>query len=151
MLPEQQCYRYEAVVSSEWHQSPEANLAWYDGRGTAEDLIKEIKDGFAVQEASQHELIRNASYAVVKTISYNLFQFFKAVAMPKTHQSWQIKTVRRKLINIPGNILGVNRHRRVKFAPRQYLKYLLPQIQEKLRQFLWFVANGFSHCGLKLA
>jgi len=146
MLPEAQIYRYEAVLSSELEQSPQANLCWYDGRGKAEDLIYEIKDGYAVDEASQHELKRNTAYAFIKIISYNLFQFFKAIALPLSHQSWQIKTVRRKLINLPGNILGISRHRRVKLAPREYLKYLLPLIQKKLNEFLWFVANGFRHC-----
>jgi hypothetical protein len=150
-LPEAQCYRYEAVLSSELEQSPEANLCWYDGRGTVEDHIKEIKDGFAVDEASQHELIRNTAYVFVKVISYNLFQFFKAVAMPQSHQSWQVQTVRRKLINLPGNILGRHRHRRVKLAPRAYLNLLLPLIQQKLKEFLWFVANGFRHCDLSFA
>jgi hypothetical protein len=149
MLPQAHFYRYEAVLSSELEQSPQANLCWYDGRGKAEDLIYEIKDGYAVDEASQHELKRNTAYAFIKIISYNLFQFFKSVAMPSTHRSWQIKTVRRKLINLPGNILGNSRQRRVKIAPRQYLKYLLPLIQKKLNEFLWFVANGFRLCKLE--
>lgn len=151
MLPDAHYYRYEAVLASELEQFPEHNLCWYDKRGTAEDLVKEIRDGFAVKEASQHQLIRNTAYAFVKIITYNLHQFFKAVAMPESHQSWQIQTVRRKLINIPGNILGRERFRRVKLAPREYLKMLLPLIQEKLRQFLWFVSNGFRHCNLELA
>ena len=150
VLPEAQYYRYEAVLISELEQSSEENLRWYDARGTSEDLIKEIKDGFAVNEISQHQLIRNSAYAFVKVITYNLFQFFKAVAMPQSHQSWQIQTVRRKLINLPGNILGRERFRRVKLAPREYLKRLLPLIQDKLERFLWFVANGFRRCILQL-
>jgi len=58
---------------------------------------KEVKDGFDVEQASQHRLIKNTAYAFVKVISYNLFQFFKAVALPANHQSWQIHTLRRKL------------------------------------------------------
>ena len=151
LLPEAQCYRYEAVISSELERPPQANLNWYDGRGTAEDLIKEIKDGFAVNEASQHELIRNTAYAFIKIISYNLFQFSKSVAMPASHQSWQIQTVRRKIINLPGNILGRTRDRRVKLSPREYLKFLLPAIQQKLKEFLWFVANGFRQVKFETA
>lgn len=117
MLPEAHLYRYEAVLSSQLEQSPHHNLCWYDGRGQAEDLIYEIKDGYAVDEASQHELKRNTAYGFIKVISYNLFQFFKDIAMPESHQSWQIKTVRRKLINLPANILGKSRNRRVKLAP----------------------------------
>jgi len=146
ILSEAQCYRYEAVLSSELEQTPNDNLCWYDGRGTAEDLIKEAKNGFAVNEASQHELIRNTAYAFVKVISYNLFQFFRAVAVPESHQSWQIQTVRRKLINVPGNVWGKTRNRRAVVACREYLKLLVPKIQEKLKEFLWFVANGYQHC-----
>ena len=146
ILPENQYYRYEAVLSSELEKTPQDNLCWYDGRGTAEDHVKEVKHGFAVDEASQHELIRNTAYAFVKVISYNLFQFFRAVTMPESHQSWQIQTVRRKLINLPGTVWGRTRNRRVDLACREYLKLLVPKIQEKLKEFLWFVANGYRHC-----
>jgi hypothetical protein len=146
ILPETQYYRYEAVLSSELEKTPKDNLCWYDGRGTAEDLIKEVKNGFAVDEASQHELTRNTAYAFIKVISYNLFQFFRSVAMPESHQSWQIQTVRRKLINLPGTVLGKTRNRRVDIACREYLKLLVPKIQENLKEFLWFVVNGYRHC-----
>jgi len=151
ILPETQYYRYEAVLSSELEKSPKDNLCWYDGRGTAEDLIKEVKNGFAVDEASQHELIRNTAYAFIKVISYNLFQFFRAVAMPESHQSWQVQTVRRKIINLPGTVLGKARNRRVNVACREYLKLLVPKIQENLKEFLWFVVNGYRRCDYLLA
>jgi hypothetical protein len=138
ILLEAQYYRYEAVLSSELEKTPNDNLCWYDGRGTAEDHIKEVKNGFAGDEASQHELIL--------VISYNLFQFFRAVVMPESHQSWQVQTVRRKIINLPGTILGKTRNRRVNVACRDYLKLLLPKIQENLKEFLWFVVNGYRRC-----
>lgn len=152
MLPEAQCYRYEAIVCSELERSPISNLNWYDGRATCENCIKEAKAGFGMDEASQHLLIKNTAYALIKAISYNIIQFFRAVALPGvTPQSWNVQTLRRKVINLPGNILGYARNRRVKLAERAYLKWLIPAIQEKLHRFLWFVANGFNHCQQSMA
>lgn len=149
-FPSAQFYRYEAVLASEIEQEPQKNLCWYDGRGTAEDLIKEVKYGFAVDETSQHQQLRNTSYLFIKAIAYNLFQFFKSAVIPASHQSWQIETVRRKIINISGNILGRTRFRRVKLAPRAYLEMLLPLIKKELDRFLWFVANGFRRLPPKI-
>ena len=143
-LPDSAFYRYEAILSSQLEQPPVSNFTWYDDRGTAEHYIKEIKDGFHADEVSQHQKIRNEAYAFIKIIAYNLLNFFKSAALPPQERGWQVQTLRRKLINIPANILGQRGNRRVKLAPNPYLENLLPLVKERLREFLWFVANEFE-------
>ncbi|MFQ5632408.1 MAG: IS1380 family transposase [bacterium] len=144
VLPDAVFYRYEAVLSSRLEKRPEENLAWYDDRASCENYIKELQDGFAANELSQHEKTRNHAYALVKAIAYNLTNFFKAVALPKGQASWQAETIRRKLFCVPGNILGRTRNRRVKLAPNRFLDWLMPLIRNRMDEFLWFVANGFQ-------
>ncbi len=143
-LPDAAFYRYEVVLSSRLERQPEENLAWYDDRGTCENYIKELKYGFAADELSQHEKVRNHAYAFAKAIAYNLTNFFKAVALPKEQSSWQAQTLRRKLFNVPGAVLGRTRNRRVKLAPNRFLEHLLPVIRSRIQDFLWFVANAFQ-------
>lgn len=143
-LPDAAFYRYEAILSSRLEKKPEENLAWYDDRATCENFIKELKYGFAADELSQHEKTRNHAYAFVKAIAYNLTNFFKTVALPQGQSSWQAETLRRKLFNVPGNILGRARNRRVKLAPNHFLEWLMPVMRSRIEEFLWFVANGYK-------
>ncbi len=149
ILPNAAFYRYEAILSSEIEHSPEENFRWYDQHATVEGNIKEIKEGFQVDQMSQHLRIRNFAFAFIKVIAYNLVNFFKRVALPfsvhnQEPMSWHVKTIRRKLLNLPGNILGRTRNRRVKLAANRYLERLLLMIKDNLNRFLWFVANDFQ-------
>ncbi|MFQ5606134.1 MAG: transposase [bacterium] len=143
-LPDAAFYRYEAILSSRLEKRPEENLAWYDDRATCENYIKELQYGFGADELSQHEKTRNHAYAFVKAIAYNLTNFFKTIVLPQGQSSWQAETMRRKLLNVPGNILGRKRNRRVKLAPNRFLDWLMPLIRNRIQDFLWFVANGFQ-------
>jgi hypothetical protein len=144
-------YTYDVIVSSQIENKPEDNFCWYDQHAIVEDHIKEIKYGFNADQMSQHDLRKNHAFAFVKVIAYNLVNFFKRVALPSAQSNWQVQTLRRKLFNISGNILGLKRCRRVKLAANNFLEYLVPQIQCKLTDFLWFVANDFRHIELELS
>lgn len=137
-------YTYEVILSSQIEKHPEDNFSWYDHHAIVEDHIKEIKYGFNADQMSQHDLFKNNAFAFVKVIAYNLVNFFKRVALPNAQACWQVQTLRRKLFNISGNILGLNRYRRVKLAANKFLEYLLPQIKRRLADFLWFVAYDFQ-------
>ena len=142
-LPEAAFYRYEAVLTSQIENRPQDNLSWYDDRATCENHIKELKHGFGADELSQHEKLRNHAYALVKAIAYNLMNFFKTALLPEKQSRWTAQTVRRKLLHLPGNILGRNRNRRVKLAANPFVEHILPKIQSRIQEFIWFVANGF--------
>ncbi|CEO87949.1 hypothetical protein SSCH_1360002 [Syntrophaceticus schinkii] len=66
--------------------SPEEVWRFYNKRGTCELWINELKDGFAVDEASQHNFVKNEAYMLVKAISYNLMLWFKEATMPERGQ-----------------------------------------------------------------
>jgi transposase len=85
---------------------PAQIMNFYDGRANVENKIDELKDGFAVEEASQHEKIRNHAFMIVKSIAYNLMNWYKQALLPQDMKKCEIKTLRRKIINIPGNILA---------------------------------------------
>ena len=142
-LPHQDFYRYEAVVTS-MEAPPEEVLSRYDKGANVENKIDELKDGFAVKEASQHEKLRNLAYMWIKILAYNLMNWFRQTILPEDKAHCEIKTIRREIINVPGNILGKGRFRRVRLAFNQKLEQIIRVIKEKLDQFLWFVANGFK-------
>jgi hypothetical protein len=48
---------------------------------------------FGVEENSQHEMLRNRVFAMIKSIAYNMVNWFKRVTMPGTN--YEVQTIRR--------------------------------------------------------
>ena len=143
LLPGKEFYRYQAIMSN--IEGPAVEVwRWYNKRCQSENLIDEIKDGFGLSENSQHEIIRNQAFALVKTIAYNLMGWFKAVALPDEMKTCKAKTIRRQIICVSGNVVGRGWYRYVRLAPNEALRYIVRKIKENLDRFLWFVANGFQ-------
>jgi hypothetical protein len=142
-LRSKEFYRYEAIMSN-MEATPEEIWHHYNRRGICEKLIGEIKDGFGVTENSQHEIRKNQVYAMVKALSYNLMCWFKDVTLPDKARQWEVKTIRRKIINVSGNVVGNGRYRHIRLAPNPELEYIMSKIKANLGKFLWFVVNGFN-------
>jgi hypothetical protein len=142
-LPSQEYYRYEVIMTN-MEQAPEEIWHHYNQRGICEQLIGELKDGFGVAENSQHEIRKNQVYAMVKALSYNLMCWFKDVTLPEEAKRWEAETVRRKIINVSGNVVGNGRYRHIRLAPNPKLEYIMSKIKANLREFLWFVVNSFN-------
>lgn len=135
-------YRYGAIMNN-LETKPEEVWHHYNRRGIPEQLIGEVKHGFGVSENSQHELVRNQALALVKAVAYNLMGWFKEVALPEHLKSWKAETVRRKIINVSGNIVGNGRYRHISLAPNEILKCIMSKIKANLDRFLWIIVNGF--------
>jgi hypothetical protein len=142
-LPGKDYYRYEVIMTN-IENSPVEVWRHYNQRGICEKLIGEVKDGFGIAENSQHEIRRNQIYAMTKAISYNLMCWFKDVALPDEAKHWEAKTVRRKVINVSGNVVGNDHYRHIRLAHNPKLEFIIALVQKNLREFLWFVANGFN-------
>lgn len=137
-------YKYRAIVTNDLYSTAKEIWYLYNKRGTVENRIDEIKHGFAISEASQHEIKRNKAYALVKQIAYNLFVWWKAVALPEEKKSYEVETVRRKIINVPGNIAGTGRYKRIRLAANRALEQIVEAIKRNLDLFFYTVASGFQ-------
>lgn len=146
-LPSCEFYRYEVVVTN-MEASPQEVMDFYDKRATVENKIDEIKDGFAVEEASQHERVRNHAFMLIKAIAYNLMNWFRQAILPEHKSKCEIKTIRREIINVPGNILGAGRYHRIRLAANRVLAPIIEAIKSNLDAFLYFVVNRF--CPLRV-
>ena len=142
-LPDQEYYRYEVIMTN-MEQTPVEIWRHYNQRGVCEQLIGEIKDGFGVAENSQYEIRRNQVFAMVKALAYNLMCWFKDVTLPEEAKRWEAATVRRKIINVSGNVVGNGRYRYIRLASNPKLEYIMSKIKANLREFLWFVVNSFN-------
>jgi len=115
-----------------------APVTWfYNGRGTAEQCIKEGKVALNWTRLSCHDFVDNQVRLQLFALAYNLGNFLRRLALPKGVKHWTLTTLRDKLIKIGTKV--VHHARRVVFQlaevaiPRPLFAAILRRI-ERLRR-----------------
>ncbi len=96
-------YRYEVIVTNILEDTPEEIWHRYNKRADVENRIDELKEGFALDKASQKRFKSNTFFTIIKTIAYNLLQGFKLL-LPQSMRHYEAPRLRREFINKPGNV-----------------------------------------------
>ncbi len=108
------------VAKIEWHQGElfprvgfiVTNLRWrskrvvrfYNGRGTAEQWIKEGKNAVKWTKLSCRTFKDNQTRLQLFALAYNLGNFLRRLALPKPVRHWSLTTLREKLIKIGAKV-----------------------------------------------
>jgi hypothetical protein len=108
------------VAKVEWHRGElfprvgfiVTNLAWrsnrvvrfYNGRGTAEQWIKEGKNAVKWTKLSCRTFRDNQARLQLFALAYNLANFLRQLAVPKSVSHWTLTTLREKLIKIGAKV-----------------------------------------------
>jgi Transposase DDE domain group 1 len=128
-------FRYQAqswnkprhvVAKIEWHpgelyprvgfivtnlaRSAEGVVAFYNRRGTCEQYIKEGKNAIKWTRLSCRTFAANAVRLQLPALAYNLGNFMRTLAMPKTAQPWSLTSLREKLIKIGAKVVRHGRY-----------------------------------------
>lgn len=80
--------------------APYQVIQFYCGRGKMENFIKEGKSGFDFSSVSSHSMTVNANRLQVHALAYNLFNWFRRLALAASMKKQQINTIRLKLLKI---------------------------------------------------
>lgn len=108
-------WRYEAIVTNlDW--VPEDVWRFYNRRCQAENLIKELKEGYGIDKVSTGSFGANDADLVLKVISYNLMWGFRHDVLPAKWKPLRIRTLRTVLLHIPGNLVRHARGLRIRLA-----------------------------------
>ena len=83
-------------------RSAEGIVAFYNRRGTCEQYIKEGKNAIKWTRPSCRTFAANAVRLQLHVLAYNLGNFMRTLAMPKTVETWSLTSLREKLIKIGG-------------------------------------------------
>ena len=75
-------------------------IQFYCGRGKMENFIKEGKSGFDFSSVSSHSMTVNANRLQVHALAYNLFNWFRRLALAASMRKQQINTIRLKMLKI---------------------------------------------------
>ena len=109
------------VVKVEWHQGelfPRVGfivtnlnklaknvVKFYNGRGTAEQWIKEGKNAVKWTKLSCRTFKDNQTRLQLFALAYNLANFLRRLALPKSVRHWSLTTLREKLVKIGAKVV----------------------------------------------
>jgi Transposase DDE domain group 1 len=109
------------VAKVEWHQGelyprvgfivtnlnrpPERVVKFYNGRGTAEQWIREGKNALRWTRLSCHAFRHNAVRLQLHALAYNLANFMRTLALPEEVEHWSLTMLREKLVKIGARIV----------------------------------------------
>ena len=71
-------------------RSAERVVAFYNQRGTAEQWVKEGKGAIKWTRLSCRSFVANAVRLQLHALAYNLGNFMRTLAMPKTAEPWSL-------------------------------------------------------------
>jgi hypothetical protein len=93
-------YSYEALVTNLGLQ-PINVWKFYNGRSTAELVIRELKSGCAVGKIPRHDWFANLAYFHLVLFAYNLLLWFKQLYLPNNLKRIAIQTLRNRFLWVP--------------------------------------------------
>ena len=83
---------------------------FYNGRGTAEQYIKEGKNAINWTRLSCHSFRNNEVRLQLRALAYNLANFMRPLALPKEVEHWSLTTLREKLVKIGAKVVSHGRY-----------------------------------------
>ena len=109
--PENQMVCLYTFIVTNMDSSPEYLIKFYSKRGLMENFIKESKSGFDFASVSSHTRIVNANRLQVHALAYNIFNWFRRLALSANMRKQRVDTVRIKLLKIAVKVIHSARNK----------------------------------------
>ena len=138
------------VAKIEWHKgelfprvgfivtnlrrSAEGVVQFYNQRGTAEQWIKEGKNAVKWTRLSCHDFVDNQVRLQLFVLAYNLGNFLRRLALPRSVKHWSLTTLREKLIKIGAKVVRHSRYVFFQMAEVAVPRWLFRAILERIRR-----------------
>lgn len=106
----QMTHLFTFVVTTMEDLEPYQVIQFYCGRGKMENYIKEGKSGFDFSSVSSHSMVVNANRLQIHALAYNLFNWFRRLALAASMRKLRVDTVRLKLIKIAAKAVRTARY-----------------------------------------
>jgi len=97
-------YSYQVIVTN-MKLTPLNSWRFYNGRAGVELIIKELKGDYPLGKIPTKHFAANEAYFHTLLFSYNLINWFKRLCLPKEFQNMTLKTLRARLLLIPGQLV----------------------------------------------
>ncbi|HZA21269.1 MAG TPA: transposase [Dehalococcoidia bacterium] len=80
-------------------------LRFYNGRGTAEQWIKEGKQALNWTRLSCHKFVANQVRLALFVLAYNLGNFLRRLALPEAVNHWSLTSIQTRMIKIGARLV----------------------------------------------
>jgi hypothetical protein len=107
-------------------------VKFYNGRGTAEQWIKEGKYAVKWTKLSCRTFRDNQTRLQLFALAYNLANLLRRLALPKSVKKWSLRTLREKLIKIGAKVVRHSRYVIFQMAEVVVPRALFRQILERI-------------------
>lgn len=111
----QMIHLYTFIVTT-LEMKPYQVIQFYCGRGKMENFIKEGKIGFDFASVSSSSKLVNANRLLVHALAYNLFNWFRRLALAVSMRKQRIDTIRLKLLKIAARVVKSARYKYFKLC-----------------------------------
>ena len=111
----QMIHLYTFLVTT-LEMEPYQVIQFYCGRGKMENFIKEGKSGFDFASVSSASRLVNANRLQVHAFAYNLFNWFRRLALAVSMRKQRIDTIRLKLLKIAARVVRSARYKYFKLC-----------------------------------
>jgi hypothetical protein len=109
-------------------------VKFYNGRGTAEQWIKEGKNAVKWTKLSCHTFKDNQMRLQLFALAYNLANFLRRLALPRDVQNWSLTTLREKLVKIGAKVTQHSKYITFQLAEVAVPRRLFGAILDRIAQ-----------------
>jgi hypothetical protein len=103
-------YPRVGFVVTNLSQPAERVVAFYNGRGTAEQWIKAGKVAMKWTRLSCRSMVANAVRLQLHALAYNLANFLRTLALPSEIERWSLSSLREKVVKIGAKVIAHARY-----------------------------------------
>lgn len=111
----QMIHMYTFIVTT-FEMEPHKVIRFYCGRGSMENFIKESKNGFDFSSVSSSSKLVNANRLLIHALAYNLFNWFRRLALAVSMRKLRIDTIRLKLLKTAAKVVRTARYKYFKLC-----------------------------------
>ena len=126
-------YSYQVVVTN-MKLTPLNTWRFYNGRAAVELIIKELKGDYPLGKIPTKYFAANEAYFHTLLFSYNLINWFKRLCLPTEFHNMTLKTLRARLLLIPGELIRPDNRPTLKlpanFLYRDAFEYAIKKIDK---------------------
>jgi hypothetical protein len=132
--PTDQLVHMTTYIVTNMELNPEQVVMFYRNRGRMENFIKEGKSGFDFAAVSSRSKIVNANRFQVRVLAYNIFNWFRRLALPEEMRRNMVDTIRLKLLKVAAKVVCSARYKIFKLCSSFPYKRIFYETLTNIRQ-----------------
>lgn len=142
-------YTYQVLVTN-LSLKPLNLWRFYNQRATAELIIRELKDAYALGKIPTHDFAANELFFQMVLLAYNLLNWFKRLCAPPRWQRATLQRIRQRLLVVPAQLVHPAGVPTLRIAPGYVYVNDFLDILKRIKSVRPLGANSAGH-GIRLS